>query len=141
MCEEFYLELSWYSCSHVNDFEFNIENNGDSKGISEWTDLAKIVCDGIEAGPPARPIPDKSDQSKVLLGLDVPENSDSDSLRNELDKDEVKYNNKQLIFFKTRFRNIFLLFYLIFQYYNFQLFKCHHIPINFASIKWYFFSS
>nr|XP_012215054.1 PREDICTED: LRR receptor-like serine/threonine-protein kinase GSO2 isoform X1 [Linepithema humile]XP_012215055.1 PREDICTED: LRR receptor-like serine/threonine-protein kinase GSO2 isoform X1 [Linepithema humile] len=74
--------------SHVNDFEFNIENDADSKGISEWTDLAKIVCDGIDAGPPSRPIPKKSEQPKVLLGLDVPENSDSDTLRNELDKDE-----------------------------------------------------
>lgn len=59
-------------------------------GISQWTDLAKIACNGIEDGPPPRTIAKSAQASKDhLLGLDVPEDFDS-ALRNELNKAEVR---------------------------------------------------
>lgn len=56
--------------------------------INQWTDLAKVVCDGIEDGPPARSLPGKGTHRKdILLDIDV---EDSDPmLKNELDNDEV----------------------------------------------------
>lgn len=56
--------------------------------ITEWTDLAKIVCDGIEDGPPARSLPSKGTHEKEIpLDLDIIEDSDP-FLKNELDNDE-----------------------------------------------------
>lgn len=72
---------------YANDF-VNIDEDVDSKGISQWTDLAKIACDGIEDGPPPRPVPSKITPSKDDFTDD---SEDSDSLTgNELDKNEVK---------------------------------------------------
>lgn len=74
---------------YVNDFA-DVDDDADSKGISQWTDLAKIACDGIDDGPPPRQAPGKNTQPKDVF-LDTPEDSDSlFALTNELDKDEVK---------------------------------------------------
>jgi hypothetical protein len=77
------------SLRYVSDFA-NIDDNADSTGISQWTDLAKIVCNGIEDGPPSRSIPSRNTQApkKTLPGFDAPEDFDS-VLRNELNKAEV----------------------------------------------------
>lgn len=75
--------------SYVNDFA-NVYDDTDSKGISQWTDLAKIACDGIEAGPPPRRVPSKNAPPKNDF-LDDSENSDSLLGKNELDKDEVRW--------------------------------------------------
>lgn len=62
----------------------------DSMDVGQWTDLAKIVCDGIEDGPPARSLPGKSTHRKnILIDLDLVKNSDL-LLKNELDNDEVR---------------------------------------------------
>ncbi|EZA61307.1 Insulin-like growth factor-binding protein complex acid labile subunit [Ooceraea biroi] len=73
---------------YATDFS-NIDDDADSTGISQWTDLAKIVCSGMDAGPPPRSFPGKSTEAPkdVFLGLDVPDDFDS-VLRNELDKAE-----------------------------------------------------
>lgn len=74
---------------YVNDFA-DVDDDADSKGISQWTDLAKIACDGIEDGPPPRQAPGKNIQPKDVF-LDIPDDSDSLlTLTNELDKDEVR---------------------------------------------------
>lgn len=57
--------------------------------INQWTDLAKIICDGIDDGPPARSPPGKSTQKDTLLNIDIVEDSDP-LLKHELDNDEVK---------------------------------------------------
>lgn len=58
--------------------------------VDQWTDLAKIVCDGIEDGPPPRLPPGKSTHGKDdLLDLDIIESSDP-LLKNELNNDEVR---------------------------------------------------
>ncbi|XP_011882249.1 PREDICTED: toll-like receptor 3 [Vollenhovia emeryi] len=67
--------------------KFDIEDN-DKMDISQWTDLARIVCDGIEDGPPGRSLPGKGTHRKdILLDVDVVEDSDP-LLKNELDNDE-----------------------------------------------------
>lgn len=73
---------------YINDFT-NVDDDADSKDISQWTDLAKIACDGIEDGPPPRRVPGQITPSKDDF-LDDSENSDSLLEGNELDKDEVR---------------------------------------------------
>jgi insulin-like growth factor-binding protein complex acid labile subunit len=71
---------------YVTDFD-NVDDNADSTGIRQWTDLAKIVCDGIDDGPPPRSPPGKSPYQKdVLLGFDVAETDPL--LENELHNEE-----------------------------------------------------
>ncbi|GAB1863514.1 Insulin-like growth factor-binding protein complex acid labile chain [Camponotus japonicus] len=93
--EEFNQALQWLTdrgvtptemVKYFNDFG-NIDDDTDSKGISQWTDLAKIACDGIDAGPPPRRVPSKNTVPKNDF-LDDSEDSDSLLERNELDKDE-----------------------------------------------------
>lgn len=94
--EEFNQALQWLTdrgvtptetLGYVNDFA-DVDDDADSKGISQWTDLAKIACDGIEDGPPPRQAPGKNIQPKDVF-LDIPDDSDSLlTLTNELDKDE-----------------------------------------------------
>ncbi|XP_032662779.1 uncharacterized protein LOC116840319 [Odontomachus brunneus] len=69
---------------YYNDFA---TKKDDSSGISEWTDLAKTVCDGIEDGPPPRQFPGKSEQFDVLLNIDH-EDTETSLLRHELDQAE-----------------------------------------------------
>lgn len=40
-----------YFSDYVND-----DNYQDNEGISQWTDLARVVCDGLNDGPPSRDI-------------------------------------------------------------------------------------
>ncbi|XP_011147036.1 protein artichoke isoform X1 [Harpegnathos saltator] len=66
--------------------DFLAGHDGESDGISEWTDLAKTVCDGIEDGPPIRQFPDKNEQSDILPNID---HEDTESLlKQELDQAE-----------------------------------------------------
>ncbi|XP_017876712.1 uncharacterized protein LOC108622994 isoform X2 [Ceratina calcarata] len=58
----------------------------DSDGISQWTDLAKIVCGGIVEGPPARPVPHKKKCKVFFDELDT--SDDSDSLLKSIENDE-----------------------------------------------------
>ncbi|KAL6263720.1 hypothetical protein P5V15_003806 [Pogonomyrmex californicus] len=74
-----------------NDFE-NIDDV-DSTGLSQWTDLAKIVCDGIDDGPPPRSPPGKSSHRKgILVDLDVIEEAGT-VLEDELHNDEKLLRN------------------------------------------------
>jgi len=57
--------------------------------VNQWTDLAKIICDGIDDGPPARSLPGKGTQKDILLNIDIVEDSDP-LLKHELDNNEVK---------------------------------------------------
>lgn len=61
----------------------------DSEGITQWRDLAKIVCDGVEDGPPSRTIPTPI-KSKVIFPrlLDDAENTNS-LLSGDLEDNEV----------------------------------------------------
>ncbi|XP_011160548.2 protein artichoke [Solenopsis invicta] len=67
--------------------KFDIEDIDNSMDINQWTDLAKVACDGIEDGPPARALPGKDTHRKdIRLDFDIVE--DSDPLKNELDNGE-----------------------------------------------------
>ncbi|XP_029162036.1 insulin-like growth factor-binding protein complex acid labile subunit [Nylanderia fulva] len=91
--EEFNQALQWLTdrgvtptetLGYASDF-VNVDEDADSKGISQWTDLAKIACDGIDAGPPPRPVPSKSTPKNDFTD----DSEESDSLpTNELDKNE-----------------------------------------------------
>ncbi|XP_029051123.1 leucine-rich repeat-containing G-protein coupled receptor 6-like isoform X1 [Osmia bicornis bicornis] len=77
------VETSRYISNYGND-----DNYQDSDGISQWTDLAKIVCDGINDGPPERPVPRKEKKVKIIVeGLDTAEYSDT-LLRNNFENDD-----------------------------------------------------
>ncbi|XP_016917993.2 leucine-rich repeat-containing G-protein coupled receptor 5 [Apis cerana] len=65
----------------------NTDNYQDSEGISQWTDLAKVVCDGISSGPRPRPVPRKEKKNNFLGGFDSSEDSDS-LLRSNVKSDE-----------------------------------------------------
>ncbi|XP_012135360.1 leucine-rich repeat domain-containing glycoprotein 150 isoform X2 [Megachile rotundata] len=66
----------------------NGDNYQDSEGISQWTDLAKVVCDGISDGPPDRVLPHKEKKVKIILEeLDTSENTDP-LLRNNFENDD-----------------------------------------------------
>ncbi|XP_015430593.1 PREDICTED: uncharacterized protein LOC107187100 [Dufourea novaeangliae] len=63
------------------------DNYQDPEGISQWTDLAKIVCDGVNDGPPDRQFPHKKKLKIILGGFDTSDDSDT-LLRNDLEGDE-----------------------------------------------------
>ncbi|XP_012537655.1 extracellular matrix protein 2 [Monomorium pharaonis] len=72
----------------VSDKFDDIEEIDNSMNINQWTDLAKVVCDGIEDGPPPRSLPGRgTHQKEIPLDLDIVEDSDP-MLKNELDNDE-----------------------------------------------------
>jgi len=73
----------------INDKYDDIEDIDNFMDVSQWTDLAKIICDGIDDGPPARPPPGKGTEKDILLNIDIVEDSDP-LLKHELDNDEVK---------------------------------------------------
>ncbi|XP_024885921.1 uncharacterized protein LOC112463655 [Temnothorax curvispinosus] len=77
------LELSSDKFDDIEDID-----NMDLMDVGQWTDLAKIVCDGIDDGPPSRSFPGKGTRPKdILLDVDVIEDADP-LLKNELDNDE-----------------------------------------------------
>ena len=93
---EFNESVQWLTDHGVTPVETSryVSNygNGDSEqdpdGISQWTDLAKVVCDDINDGPPERPVPHKEKKLKVILeGLDASDDSNS-LLRNDFEDDE-----------------------------------------------------
>ncbi|XP_060819755.1 extracellular matrix protein 2 isoform X1 [Bombus pascuorum] len=64
------------------------DNYQDSEGISQWTDLAKIVCKDISSGPRPRPVPHKETKLKIFLGgFDTSVDSDP-LLRSSVESDE-----------------------------------------------------
>ena len=66
----------------------NGDGDQDPDGISRWTDLAKVVCDDINDGPPERPAPHTEKKQKVILGgIDTSDDSNS-LLRNDFEDDE-----------------------------------------------------
>lgn len=74
---------------YLNDY-VNEENNQDNEGISHWTDLANIVCDGVNDGPPSRNIPHLKNKVKNMLDeLDTSKDSDS-ILRKQNDEELLK---------------------------------------------------
>ncbi|KYQ55613.1 Insulin-like growth factor-binding protein complex acid labile subunit [Trachymyrmex zeteki] len=84
------LNLSFsLSCFYrlISDKYDDIEDIDNFMDINQWTDLAKIICDGIDDGPPARSPPGKSTQKDTLLNIDIVEDSDP-LLKHELDNDE-----------------------------------------------------
>ncbi|XP_076247086.1 leucine-rich repeat domain-containing glycoprotein 150 [Calliopsis andreniformis] len=93
--DEFNESVQWLTDHGVTPIETlryisnygNGDNYQESDGISQWTDLAKIVCEDINDGPPERPVPHKEKKIKLLGGLDSSEDSDS-LLRNDLEGDE-----------------------------------------------------
>lgn len=38
----------------------------ESEGITQWSDLAKVVCDSIDLGPPPRPVPHRPKLEDIL---------------------------------------------------------------------------
>ncbi|XP_011052746.1 PREDICTED: leucine-rich repeat-containing protein 15 isoform X2 [Acromyrmex echinatior] len=74
----------------INDKYDDIEDIDNFMDVNQWTDLARIICDGIDDGPPARSPPGKGTQKDILLNIDIVEDSDS-LLKHELDNDE-KFN-------------------------------------------------
>lgn len=84
-----------YLYSNVNDFA-DVDDDSDSRGISQWVDLAKVVCDGIQDGPPPRRPPGRkaTDPKDVLLGFD--EDAEDTLLKNELENEEVRYSFEEL---------------------------------------------
>nr|XP_033325595.1 podocan isoform X2 [Megalopta genalis] len=75
---------------YLNDYA-NGDNNQDNEGISHWTDLANIVCDGVsDDGPPNRNIPHLKNKVKNMLDeLDTSKDSDS-ILRKQNDEELLK---------------------------------------------------
>ncbi|KAG5312528.1 LRC15 protein, partial [Acromyrmex insinuator] len=71
----------------INDKYDDIEDIDNFMDVNQWTDLARIICDGIDDGPPARSPPGKGTQKDILLNIDIVEDSDS-LLKHELDNDE-----------------------------------------------------
>ena len=70
----------------------NGDNYQDSEGISQWTDLAKIVCEGVSTGPRPRPVPHKEKKLKIFVGgFDASEDSDP-LFRSNVESDEVCIN-------------------------------------------------
>ncbi|XP_076752750.1 leucine-rich repeat domain-containing glycoprotein 150 isoform X2 [Xylocopa sonorina] len=64
------------------------DNYQDSEGISQWTELAKVVCDDLNDGPPPRPVPHKEDKIKILIsGFDTSEDTDP-MLKSSIESDE-----------------------------------------------------
>ncbi|XP_066600925.1 leucine-rich repeat-containing protein 15 isoform X2 [Prorops nasuta] len=55
----------------------------EAKGISQWVDLAKIVCAGIPDGPPPRTLTHRPKDTFTII--DTTEESDSGVLRNSVD--------------------------------------------------------
>ncbi|CAK9801615.1 Insulin-like growth factor-binding protein complex acid labile subunit [Anthophora quadrimaculata] len=75
------------SSSYISNYGNN-DNYQDSEGISQWTELAKVVCDDINDGPPDRTISHKEKKPKAFLaGLDTSEDSDS-LIKNIIESDE-----------------------------------------------------
>lgn len=62
---------------YLNDYA-NDDNYQDNEGISQWTDLAKVVCDDVDDGPPNRDFPILKNKVKNMLDeLDTSKDSDS----------------------------------------------------------------
>ncbi|XP_076178791.1 leucine-rich repeat domain-containing glycoprotein 150 isoform X1 [Ptiloglossa arizonensis] len=84
--DEFNEAIQWLTDQGVTPMESlkngnnygNAEHYLDSDGISQWTDLAKKVCDGINDGPPDRSISQKEKKLNIILsGLDISDESNS----------------------------------------------------------------
>ncbi|KAK9310620.1 hypothetical protein QLX08_000161 [Tetragonisca angustula] len=77
------IETSKYISNYGNG-----DNYQDSEGISQWTDLAKIVCEGVSTGPRPRPVPHKEKKLKIFVGgFDASEDSDP-LFRSNVESDE-----------------------------------------------------
>lgn len=58
---------------------YDNDDYSDSEGISQWTDLAKVVCDGVEDGPPSRSMSHKDKKPKEKAPDLEPTDDDSDA--------------------------------------------------------------
>ncbi|XP_076686379.1 leucine-rich repeat domain-containing glycoprotein 150 [Andrena cerasifolii] len=94
--DEFNESVQWLTDHGVTPIETmryvsnygNGDSDQDPDGISQWTDLAKVVCNDINDGPPERPVPHTEKKLKVILGgLDTSDDSNS-LLRNDFEDDE-----------------------------------------------------
>nr|XP_050851752.1 uncharacterized protein LOC127064573 isoform X1 [Vespula vulgaris] len=83
--EDFNMAVQWLTDHGITPTEIRTHSTygdnmdySDSEGITQWKDLAKIVCDGVEDGPPSRTIPTPI-KSKVIFPrlLDDAENTNS----------------------------------------------------------------
>lgn len=91
--QDFHLAIQWLTDHGVTPIErpthsshSDIVEFSESDGISKWIDLAKIVCDGIEDGPPSRKLSTQS-KTKILFPEILDENTKS-SLAEELEDNE-----------------------------------------------------
>lgn len=74
---------------YLNDY-VNEDNYQDNQGISQWTDLAAVVCDNMNDGPPSREIPFLRNKMKNMLDeLDASKDSDT-ILSKQNDEDLLK---------------------------------------------------
>ncbi|CAL7943817.1 unnamed protein product [Xylocopa violacea] len=81
------------SPKYISNYAAN-DNYQDSEGISQWTELAKTVCVGLNDGPPPRPVPHKEDRIKILIsGFDTSEDSDP-MLKSSIESDEIDHGMK-----------------------------------------------
>ena len=94
--DEFNESVQWLTDHGVTPIETmryvsnygNGDSDQDPDGISQWTDLAKVVCHDINDGPPERPVPHTEKKQKVILErLDTSDDSNS-LLRNDFEDDE-----------------------------------------------------
>ncbi|XP_046821563.1 uncharacterized protein LOC124425357 [Vespa crabro] len=71
--EDFNTAVEWLTAHGITPIEIRTHSiygdnmdYSDAEGITQWKDLAKIVCDGVEDGPPSRMIPTPI-KSKVIF--------------------------------------------------------------------------
>lgn len=71
---------------------YDNDDDSESDGISQWTDLAKAVCDGVDDGPPPRTMVPKDKKPKEKApDLETREDSDAHAW-DDLDNDEELHN-------------------------------------------------
>ncbi|XP_012274943.1 uncharacterized protein LOC105696791 isoform X2 [Orussus abietinus] len=71
------------SVKYANDFG-NADDYSEGEGINQWSDLAKMVCENADAGPPPRPIPHKTkDFPHIVVDFDISRQS------NQLLEDDI----------------------------------------------------
>lgn len=72
---------------YLNDF-VNDDNNQDNEGISQWTDLAAVVCDDVNDGPPNREFPLFKNKMKNMLD-ELDSSKDSDTILSKQNDEEL----------------------------------------------------
>lgn len=80
----------------------------DAEGITQWKDLAKIVCDGVEDGPPSRTIPTPIKSKAIFPKLLGDMENTNSLLSGDLEDNEVS----RIGFFFSSLFFFFILFFV-----------------------------